>query len=371
MNNENHKIHFKNLDGLRFIAAFVVLLFHSGLINNYYTNASVNIYRDFFTRGSGFGVDLFFSLSGFLITYLLIKENEKTQTISVKKFYLKRILRIWPLYFGLGIAGTLLGPILLNKLNPASPLMTSDQNWINMIFLFTFTVNFQINSSLMNEGVIGTLWSVCVEEQFYIFWAPLIKWFRKHLFSFLLVVTIMGGIGFLFFEPKIAYYHTICRFFNFGLGAIVAWFFYKEQKTNSTIFPKIMFQKGVQIGVLLFATMYLFNIGTGFISGKGEFFANPIVSTYVILIALQPNSVLNLENKVLGYLGKISYGIYMFHPFCVQIGAKIASKFFDKGGDILYYFFWTIPLILVVIIAALSYEIYEKPFLKLKDKYTA
>ena len=366
----NKKVHFKNLDGLRFIAAFVVILFHSGLINDYYKGNAVNIYKSYFTRGSGVGVDLFFSLSGFLITFLLLKEIEKTATVSVKTFYLKRILRIWPLYFGLGVLGILLGPIILNKINPASALMTADQNWINMFFLCTFTVNFQINSVFMNTGVIGTFWSVCIEEQFYILWAPLIKWFKGNLLIFLLVITMIGVVCAATMTPVIAYYFTLCRFLNFGIGALAAWVYYKEQKENTTIFPRWMFLPSVQILVIALSLLYLFNVGTSGIGTRAEFFINPIASMYVILIAIQPNAVLNLENRMFRYLGKISYGIYMFHPFCVQITARIAAKFLPILGDTLYYFFWLLPLGSVIIVAALSYEIFEKPFLKIKDKYS-
>ena len=310
-------------------------MFHSGLINDYYKGNAVNIYKSYFTRGSGVGVDLFFSLSGFLITFLLLKEIEKTATVSVKTFYLKRILRIWPLYFVLGVLGVLVGPVILNKINPASELMTTEQNWINIVFLCTFTINFQINSIFMNTGVISTLWSVCIEEQFYILWAPLIKWLKGNLLVFLIVITLIGIVFTATLAPVIAYYFTLCRFLNFGIGALAAWVYYKKQTENKVLFPSWMFLPLTQIIVICVCILYLFGMGANFISSRAEFFINPIASTYVILIAIQPNAVINLENSTMKYLGKISYGLYMFHPFCVQIMARVAAKFLPIMGDTL------------------------------------
>src|SRR5690625_5173289 len=105
--------YFNGLNALRFFAALLVLLHHNAVIRPKYGIGEgfgwLGIFRD-----GGYAVSFFFVLSGFLITYILLKEKDKTQTISIKRFYLKRILRIWPLYYLLIILGSIIIPFLIS-----------------------------------------------------------------------------------------------------------------------------------------------------------------------------------------------------------------------------------------------------------------
>jgi peptidoglycan/LPS O-acetylase OafA/YrhL len=123
------KIFFPNLDGLRFVSFFVVFLYHSLLsILSYLKDSSPRVYTvlEFLFRHGNLGVNFFFVLSGFLITYLLIKEKEFNGRIHVPNFYVRRILRIWPLYYlcvvvgfiGFGILKKMSGQPLLENANP-------------------------------------------------------------------------------------------------------------------------------------------------------------------------------------------------------------------------------------------------------------
>lgn len=134
------KLYFHNLDGLRFIAAFLVIASHCSTFRSGYDAKLVNAFSSLYGMMGELGVKIFFVLSGFLITFLLLRERETTGGISVRNFYLRRVLRIWPLYFAAGLAGTILGPLLLSRMG-----LPSDSHLIgpNLLFLCAFAVNLQ------------------------------------------------------------------------------------------------------------------------------------------------------------------------------------------------------------------------------------
>ena len=103
------KVYFKNLDGIRFFFFFLVLLHHAQFFKDIHEVPLSSVFSAYLVQAGKMGVNLFFVLSGFLISYLLFSEKMKTGTVSLKKFYIRRALRIWPLYFAYGIiiiAGT-------------------------------------------------------------------------------------------------------------------------------------------------------------------------------------------------------------------------------------------------------------------------
>ncbi|MDP1800300.1 MAG: acyltransferase, partial [Bacteroidota bacterium] len=167
-------IYFKGLNGLRFFAAFAVIITHIELIkdqmhcpNLYYTSKMI------FELG-GLGVVFFFVLSGFLITYLLLKEKELTDTINVKKFYIRRVLRIWPLYFLIVILGFFVLPHFHFMEISFFAKYNAHLSVFNLVLFLVMLPNlaFAIFKPLPH---IGQLWSIGVEEQFYLLWPWVVK----------------------------------------------------------------------------------------------------------------------------------------------------------------------------------------------------
>ena len=111
----SHKIYFSGLNALRFFAAYFVLLHHGETIRAKFGLPNFEAYS--FFRNGMIAVSVFFVLSGFLITYLLLDEIQRTNDVSIKKFYSRRILRIWPLYYLLVFIGLALIPLFLKNLN--------------------------------------------------------------------------------------------------------------------------------------------------------------------------------------------------------------------------------------------------------------
>ena len=172
------KLFFPNLDGLRTIAFFMVFsehVFWSAF--KYLEIKSPILLHSLYTifGNGGIGVSIFFVLSGFLITYLILKEQEGNGRLDVKAFYIRRSLRIWPLYFILLLFIFFIYPFILNKFN--LPVFENPaETWKYFAFLSNFDM-IKIHESgkeaFMHSGV---TWSIAIEEQFYFIW-PLLFFF--------------------------------------------------------------------------------------------------------------------------------------------------------------------------------------------------
>ena len=333
------------------------------------------------------GVNLFFVLSGFLISYLLFAEKQSTNTISLKKFYIRRALRIWPLYFAYGlilICGT---PIFFKLLHIDIAVINYREIITDVVFLLLFAVNFQLAFFSYNKSIVEIIWSVCVEEQFYLIW-PLIlkKFFHKvvqviiWLFAFGMISKILLHLITLYFNlgkdfmMLFDYLMLTNKVELFAAGMAAAYLHFHKEKYASII---AYLQKGV-IQYSLIAVTLVFIATNNFYLPEGGLryyyltdYVSAVLFGFIILNIVQEKSVLNLEYPIFRTLGKISFGIYLFHPpvcrlvimFMTRI-LKLPDSFF--AYDILYPILATAT---TSVLAYLSYEFFEKRFLKLKDRF--
>lgn len=181
------KLYFKNLNGLRFFAAFMVLICHIELNKKYFkltNNREV-------TRFLGdLGVDLFFVLSGFLITFLLIKEKEYFEKINFKNFYIRRILRIWPLYYFIVILSLFILPkFSIFHINGSFFEFENNMEAIKIMLLFIFILP-NVLYLIKPIAFSAQTWSIGVEEQFYLIWPFIVNRFKKYKFLFISVIII-------------------------------------------------------------------------------------------------------------------------------------------------------------------------------------
>lgn len=365
-------VYFPNLNGLRFLAAFMVLIHHVELLKqvfglkNNFSNLSVLVIGKL-------GVILFFVLSGFLITYLLLQEKKDTGTVSVKQFYLRRMLRIWPLYFLVVAGGLFLFPQIQFLFIPEwTPSIHEHFGTKILLFLF-FLPNLAI-TLFTPVSYASISWSVGVEEQFYLVWPWLIKKFRQPLRMLIGVILfyllVRAGLilvqKFVYQEKGIEYLLEFWRtYFNIdcmAIGGIAAWIlFMKKEKIM-----RFLFNPFLQAGVYLL-TVFLLLIGFYFpvYFFHYEFYA---VLFAVIMLNLAGNkkALVSLENPVLSYLGKISYGLYMYHLFAIVICIKLLQPVFPDNSFILY----PASILLTIFIAGLSYEIFEKRFILAKKRFS-
>lgn len=367
-------IYFENLDGLRFLSFLAVLLFHSfytestEILNNPNYKAITKIFS------SGFlGVNFFFVLSGFLITYLLFAEFEKNQKINIFSFYIRRILRIWPLYILIVIIGFIGWPIFKNMFNES---FVEKSNWLYYIF---FTSNFEVAiiKILPSSAILGILWSIAIEEQFYLIWPHLTKHFKKGSFVLLCCLIIVASIIFRFYyrdDYSIIYYHTLSVISDMAIGGLIAYFAF----FNNTFLNWVIKRPRYQIILLYVVTFSLIYFKKQLFGYEGI----PIVMERVIFgllfgsILLEQNycknSLFKLSKiKILSLLGKYTYGLYMYQFIGIVLALRI-SKILGTNqtlyGVILLE--TLLALIFTIIIAVVSYYVLEKRFLKLKDTFS-
>jgi peptidoglycan/LPS O-acetylase OafA/YrhL len=369
----NTKIYFPNLNGIRFIAALAVIIHHIEQIKSFF--AYNNIWQNTYIRLIGkLGVILFFVLSGFLITYLLLTEKSKG-AISIKSFYVRRILRIWPLYYLIILLGLFVFPHI-DFIYIADNYRTDaiQDHFISKVVLFFFFLPNLALAGFAPIPFIAQTWSVGVEEQFYLIWPVLIKKLKNtfvaligvivfYLFVKFVMIYINNHSGF-FDSNKIL--HGLFGFWDefnidcMAIGGLSAYMlFHKKEKILS-----FLYNPTVQISVYL---ILILSIALKFYIRNLQFEYYSILFALIILnLAGNPKTILKLENKVFNYLGKISYGLYMYHYVMIAFSIKLLDTISVRNNVMIYI----LSILLTIVIASLSYEFFEKKFLKLKKRFT-
>ncbi|MDJ1482405.1 acyltransferase [Cytophagaceae bacterium YF14B1] len=356
-------VYLPGLNGLRALAAISVVLSHITLsLGGFGLNPHIlGTSTDGAPKGlllAGFGVSIFFALSGFLITYLLLLEKEKQQ-INITHFYLRRILRIWPLYYTY-LTICVVVYLLYN--------ISFDRTSTLYYLFFASNIAFILNHML---PFLAHFWSIGVEEQFYLFYPWLI---RKNtnlflLLSFITVILITLKLIFWILEKKtgmslpLLFLH-VNRFHCMLIGGIGAILYYQSNNYFITICTHKISQ-GICWFILFLVSINMFHIAS--------VLDNEIISLVTTIIIVgqitKKNYIINLENTVLDFLGRISYGIYVIHPIIIFLVSQLIPKNF-LPTIFLYVFLYLAITILTILIAYISYEFFEKQFLKIKNKFS-
>jgi len=364
------KVFFPNLDGWRFasfLAVFLVHVFHTDFDFQRETFA-YNFFRHRLFKNGDLGVYFFFVLSGFLITYLLLSEQRLKGTIHIGSFYIRRALRIWPLYFFCLFFGFILFPWLKSSFGEV-PAETA-----NPVYYFTFLSNFDmIRNGVPDASVLSVLWSVAIEEQFYLVWPLLLFFTPKKYYPVVFLLIIGGSVVYRFFHrsyPTIEW-NTFCVISDMAIGGLSAWLM-----LNSTAFVrwiKALPRKALYVLYLSAIVVFIFRdlifAGTFMVTVE-----RLIVAAIFGLIILEQNfcdhSFFKMKNfRLATFLGKYAYGLYCLHFIGILIQIKIGQLLgFTSQGWILF-FGPLLAFVLSVGIALASYHIYEERFLKLKDKF--
>lgn len=366
------RVYFKNLNGLRFFAAFVVILHHLEQYKFWAKIPSIwaNVTIDAFGHKA---VSFFFVLSGFLITYLLLEEDRKTHTISVKDFYVRRILRIWPVYYLVVIVCLFVIPVVFD-LSYLGIDHFDSKFTVKAILLFLILPNLLRAYSPTIAGG-NQLWSIGVEEQFYIIWPLLVKRFIKNMPVFLMVfiaikllITVMLE-GLLLVNDSLALsaVYRIWILFKveqMAIGALGAWVLYvRREKLLALFYHPVTWYASIACMV----AMLFLRLDFWFIS-----YLEAVVF-FLVILNISTNSRLNisLESPILNRLGNVSYGIYMYHTICITLCLYALTYFgLDKSNLILFnVLFYVSSIVLTLGISLLSYEYFEKFFLSLKERF--
>lgn len=366
--NDTQRIHFRNLDVLRFIAAYMIVLLHCffgwkvKFGNPTFLTPTLSPTSldklELIMHNLSFGVDVFFIISGFLLTYLLLHEREKNGKVDVIKFYIRRAFRIWPLYFFM----ILLAPVLVYFFNEQSP---------SYGLHFTFLGNFDLINVGPTSVATNHLWSICIEEHFYLFCPLLIGFIPLRKLPEVLLTIILACIVFRGYflastaDYGMAYYvHTLSRIDVLCLGSLFGYLFY---------YKKLTFNHSLPIRFVIYSCFILLFLNVNYVD-SGNFLIDTMKKyLYVIPCAywmgnflFNPAAVFPMQKpNILLHFGKASYGIYMFNPVVIFLLIQLFAKYNWQN----YFLFLAIVHVLLAAVTYLSYKYFELPFLALKEKY--
>jgi peptidoglycan/LPS O-acetylase OafA/YrhL len=354
-------IYFPGLNGLRAISALAVVVSHITLALsqfglNPYIFGSLN---DGTPRGislAGYGVTIFFVLSGFLITYLLLVEQEKAGRVSISKFYIRRILRIWPLYYLY---------LVISLLVAWKFSMNFDQASICWYIFYAPNVPFILGATL---PFLAHYWSLGVEEQFYLIWPWIIRRIKNplpYIFGFALIVfSIKSYLHFKAPDSLLEIWINVARFHVMVVGAIGAILY----KNNSVLFIKIANHRLAQ--TISWLAIMLAMINRFYVP---SFISNEIIAVVGLILIIgqikRTNCLISLETSFFEYLGKISYGIYVVHPLIIFAFSRVLNLFYIESNLIKYIIIYVSITFITILVSHFSYYYFERYFLKLKNRF--
>ena len=333
-----------SLDGFRAISILLVLFCHSRLCAGF-PAAMTDI-----AKQCEVGVTVFFVISGFLITNLLLSENSETGSINIKAFYIRRALRIIPVY-GLYVVFILLWQNIEHFGLTAS----------NYFHVFTFTVNFD----RQKDWFLGHFWSLSVEEQFYLFWPAFLIIFKKHLkivlgalISYSVIVRVVAykfpAYELITLSPFFIYSDAI---FVGAFGGII--FFEKPELFTHKIFSR----PAAQIAALIIFLLFVYFTEHGKLAIISLPFGRLIISSAILfLIAayIIPSDKIIfkiLNHKAVVHIGILSYSIYVWQEFF------FVGQIKDWWRQLPY------NMLVIYIVSLTSYYLWEKQFLKIKKYF--
>ncbi len=365
--------HVPALDGIRGIAIALVMLHHFVIYGGLQPTKLLD--KVFYTiaEAGWCGVDLFFVLSGFLITGILL--DTKGNAHFFRNFYSRRFIRIFPLYYGFLTVFFVLVP-LFGQVSSEFKLLINEQRWY-----WSYLVNFLIGRQGWPSFLaIGHFWSLAVEEQFYLFWPLLVFLFRRRHLAIICVICIVASFAVrsvlsLQDEPVAAYVLTPARMDALAMGALVALLVREPHSRFISSRLTRAFAGAAALGLAaIFAWRQAFDSEDIVVLTVGLTLLALLFGA-VIIIALEssPKSVLgkSLMLPVLVSLGQYSYALYIFHlPIIFLLREHVFSvdAFPRLLGSQLpgQFLFIVVGTAVALGLAVFSWHYYEQPFLKLK-----
>ncbi|MFT4738026.1 MAG: peptidoglycan/LPS O-acetylase OafA/YrhL [Cyclobacteriaceae bacterium] len=356
--------YFPGLQALRFFAAFLVVFHH------------IEQYKFWSNKESAWGipitdalghapVSLFFVLSGFLITFLLLDEKKRTGAINIGLFYFKRILRIWPLYLLVAVVSLFIIPLFSSISFPE--MFAPDILQVFALLLFMLPNLLRITFPHFLGA--NQLWSVGIEEQFYLIWPWLINAFHKKILAFMLF--FIAGKLLLHLGLNLVIQHS-------GLELLISFeklfsLFQVEQMAIGGLGAYVVFNKITKVKALLTSPITLFCTIVALIavySNSHHYLLRSNIEGVLLLVIIcqvtfRKQIWRHLESKTLVFLGNLSYGIYMWHTIAITISITVL----DVSGFYNSNLLTGLTLVITFGLSAASYRWIEKPVLKLKKHY--
>jgi peptidoglycan/LPS O-acetylase OafA/YrhL len=361
------------LDALRFLAFLIVFIVHR--MDFLRIDRTQHYWAYNLCLLGDFGVPVFFLLSAFLITELLMRERDQVETVHTGAFYARRILRIWPLYFGVFFGLALFGHFVRGA-GPRDP-----RSWLAFTL---FAGNWYIcRFGWIPSYPVNPLWSISVEEQFYIA-IPLIARFGGRTGLKIVALSLMAisyvcviayaWHGFHGFSSQ--WTNSFVEFQFFSAGVLLS-LFLRGRVPNWHPALRIVGIFGA-IGCWLVASIHF---GVQADTPHSTVFQAPIgwvlvlAGTTLLFLSLLGTPERFLPRSVV-YLGRISYGLYVFHELIYYLVFHLGKAWLLRLCEALHLVDWRggvgtiLSFLITVLVAHLSYRFYEQPFLRLKRRFT-
>lgn len=340
--------YIKQFDTLRAIAVIMVILSHwivtlSTVVRN---------------RLGSFGVDIFFVLSGFLITSILLYNKDDLKSKTFKNFYLRRTLRIFPIYYFV---------ILL--------VISATNIKIPYLYFITYTSNYYFYNIGYFDTILSHFWSLAAEEQFYLIWPAIILYTPKnYLIHSIITFSAIGFISqYISGINFIASVLTVNCFHAFGAGALLAWVVIYKKEYLHKFFICIMIIALFCLSDLIRSILY--NIENYRIIRTENTVLSLLAITYIVINQDKTTSLFKyfFDSQILIFIGKISYGVYVYHAFIPILTKKLLiDRIFEplpssfKNNIVIIS---TGNFIILLALAWISYKYIEKPILNLKTRF--
>lgn len=315
-------------------------------------------------------LDVFFIISGFLITQLLLRERDLTGTVDVKAFYVRRLLRIWPLYFFvIGLA------ILLSVFDRNQAL-----GWTYVLSYLLFVGNWGLAlGHSLQAAILMPLWSVSFEEQYYLLW-PLVlrRASRKFIHGTAIGLLGVGALARLILLLEHArgqpmWYNSFVRLDSIACGILLALAFHKREP------PRLGIPKRLALLLLGGSAWVVVTNFCGLLDPvptlAGGMIGYPLMSlggvaVFLSFLGAAREGASFLKNSGLVYLGNIAYGLYAYHMLGRQLSEYALARYHNQAHNYSWALSWLCGLAVTFLLAAASFKWLETPFLQLKQRFT-
>ena len=347
---QNNK-YFSSLDGLRFLSIIGVIWHHTVYCKGFGEYPFLN--------SGSLGVDLFFAISGFLITTLLLRENKRNGKISLKNFYMRRTLRIFPLYYAVLILLYL--PMVYFLEND---VVRKSEFFDNLIYFLTYTSNWFVFENPVKGTIFFFAWSLACEEQFYILWSSIEKYFKKTWWIFVAIIFLLKAIIYYNLGPAVfiedSFFYRVITSFSSAiiLGVVFAHLlFYK--KYFKIIYRLIGFKfSPLIVFILLFLAVFF---------AVPKFVIHLFMILFIVSCVIREDHVLKyfLKIKIFVKMGMVSYCMYLTHMICYHLSYRLLD-YININSTILTFI---LTLFVCFGVSWLSFITFEKYFLNFKKSF--
>lgn len=363
-------MYIKGINSFRFFAALLVVVFHC---NDGLRQVSGELFftYPFLTKGP-FAVDLFFIISGFLLTYLALQEIKVSRKFDLKKFFIRRILRIFPLYYLVVLLSFISIGVVYPRISGQVyfDFAMSEAIWYYIAFIPNVAI-----VKWNNIGPMYSLWSIGVEEQFYLFFPYLVLTMtriRKETyvaaFAFLFYLLFYLAIYYQLVEVAPWFYRLVIltlRFHFLFFGVLLAVIFVQHKEH---FLLRLIGRRELQVLIFLgfLSSIFLLRVHQ-----DPHNFIGTFLFGLILLNLARKVSLIDFEWRPLTYLGIISYGIYVFHPL-ISAGARLLMDTVPAFRQMIFDHVWIYYVLVSLItfaVASFSYTFFESYFLRLKSRF--